>query len=320
MGDSAVLPKYNLSLSAGDMKLTYDTKPYTMTTKEYTKYQQTLGKTQYDLLNKFQKGKEYESLTDAEKAKYRAFLIGYATDIAKAEFLTGRGIEYKTEYNDLRTALNAGITPDQYFKAYSIYRSYYDNKEYKAAYKAEHFGTEVSKELSYIGQQKINVLKTQLNYATIIPVSSERTDNLTALGLSQDKALQVYDTIAAMPDNSKKYQKLSTISGMGLSEQEKLKVIKEYYKPSETDTTYTKYATANELGVSVSDYTTFISDLSKLVGDKSASQDDVKTVLNKMNISKEDKGIIFAMQNKQWKSGNTYAPGLYYDDIDWVTD
>jgi hypothetical protein len=318
-GEKAVLPKYNQYLTGGDLNITYKNTAYTMTTQEFTKFQTTLGEKTYDLIGQFISGKEYAELSNADKAKYSADLINFAADQAKKQFLESRGVTYETSYKDLTAALGARITPAQYYTAHDIYKSLEENKSISAQDKANLFASKVEKALPYLDANKIAVLEKQLSYSTIMPQSADRYNNMTAAGMNQNDAIMAYNTLSEFEAGAKDYEKYLSIGQMKLSDSDKLKVIKEYFKPNPNNTTYSQFATAQSYGIGISDYADFKSRAYQIGGGKTLSQPELLQVLDGMKLPNEDKGVIYAMYSKTWKSGNKYLPGVYHNSLTWAT-
>lgn len=116
-GDLGVLPKWSKYTSKGDMVITIDGEKLVMSTSEWGQYQKTRGKQTYKMLDELIKSPDYKSMTDAQKADAMQGIIGYASDIAKGEYVKAKGkVHESSTYAKVREVEAAGISPVKYFE------------------------------------------------------------------------------------------------------------------------------------------------------------------------------------------------------------
>jgi len=258
--DKSVLPDVSRYTTKGDLNVTANTVKYAMTPKEWGAYRTTAGQQQYAMIEKFVTSVAYADLTNEERAKYVNAIQEYSAELAKKQLVEGRGATYEFSNKDLTAALDANIPIDAYYKAYNLYQSYSNNKEMSASDKANNFAHDVETDptLSKLDSAKIGVLEKQLSFASYIPQDADTFKKYQALGISDDKSIEIVNALAnitpeAGKEKASTAQKVQTIYGMyGISSADKVKLIGDMYT---SDTSQSLLSSVNNADKLVKYYT-----------------------------------------------------------------
>ena len=109
-GEIAVLP------SSTSKSLTYQKEKMDFKKGEYTQWHKTRYKTESEYVNSFIGSSDYKSMADEERVKTIKDIRSFAQEVAKQEFLKGRGINYEPKaLKSAKGAMNSGMSLYEYY-------------------------------------------------------------------------------------------------------------------------------------------------------------------------------------------------------------
>ena len=206
-------------------------------------------------------------------------------------------------FKNIMTALNNGITVDQWYDAKNKFESISDDSNYSnATERATAFSNWLDAETDFTTTQK-DIVKDSMTYFSHIPAQAEAYDNLKNSGLSHDDAYSVVDAINHLePEEGKtnvsSTQKIEAISNLGMSDENKLSAIRHYA----SDSMFEKYTAAYDEFAPISQITYFFTTLDSLDENGYPDQEEVREAL-------DYSGMTYSQREAVWK---TYWPKTAY--------
>lgn len=136
-GEIGVLP------SSTTKSLTYQKDKKDFTKKEYTQWHKTRYKIESEYVNSFIGSSDYKSMSDEERVKTIENIRKYAQEVAKKEFLAGRGISYDPKaLKNAQGAMNSGMELYDYYN----YKANTEKQEDKIKWMEDNHLTDKEKE------------------------------------------------------------------------------------------------------------------------------------------------------------------------------
>lgn len=196
-------------------------------------------------------------------------------------------------------AVNAGIGSELYF---GIKNSVADSSEKSVNDAVKDLGSYIE-EYKKLSTEKQNALAELLN---------SNTFDMIAAGVSSYDAFTLQDELDNVK-NRTAAQTMKIIADASVGNDSKLKAVRVYSKEQ-----YPAYATASKYGVDVKLYNKYKTVLKSLNDNDSVTQNECRAALEKIDATKEQKAIIYAVTGKSWKNGNPYGT-VYGNTLEWVT-